>query len=271
MKNKILLFGFLFLINHLSAFSQAIANVAAADSAYNEKDFVAAVDIYNGVIEENGSSANLLYNLGNAYYQLGDYGNAMVAYMRAYKLDPSIKELNSNIRFLESKIEDANKAELKERRSSVTLDEPTFFQNVYTAIAIDTSSNVWAVLGACLFVAFIICAAIYIFSRNVLARKIGFFGGFSLLGLCIICVVGSFIGAHAFYSQESGVLIPFKTELQTQPGEESGKSNNLVLTKGTKVRIISEETDADGRINWYKIRLNSDFIGWVPADALIVI
>ncbi|MDE5880189.1 MAG: SH3 domain-containing protein, partial [Muribaculaceae bacterium] len=47
---------------------------------------------------------------------------------------------------------------------------------------------------------------------------------------------------------------------------ESGKDG--VLTKGTEVRIVSEETDAEGNVTWYKVRLNSDYIGWVAADDL---
>ena len=271
MNKRLILFISILILNIGFVFSQSTVSVSAADSAYNEKDFPLAIDIYNAVIREEGTSAELLYNLGNAYYQNGDYGMAMVSYLRAHKLNPYLKENNANIRYLQNKIEDANKSEIKGKRLKVTEDEPTFFQNIYTTVAINTSSNVWAVLGAIFFILFIICVALYIFTRNVIARKIGFFGGFTMLGFSLICVAGAFVGSKAYFSEEDGIIVSYKINLQTEPGKGKDKDSDAVLTRGTKVRIISEETDAQGNVSWYKIRLNSDYNGWIPSSSLIII
>ena len=261
-----------FLLAILSLFSVVNAtarNLAAeADSAYNAKEYSKAVELYKALEEEQGTSVSLLYNLGNAYFLEGDYGNAMVCYKRAYRLDPSNKEVNANLNYLSGRVEDANKAEQKGKRYKVGQDEQSFFQSVHKAVAEDTSSNVWAVWAAVAFVLFVVCAALYIFTRIVLVRKIGFFGGMILLGVSILFLVFSLMGARAYHSENEGVLTAFKTVLLTEPGKETDLEKGQVLTKGTVVRILSEEVDAEGNVTWYKIRLNSDYIGWVSASDL---
>ncbi|MDE6578757.1 MAG: tetratricopeptide repeat protein [Muribaculaceae bacterium] len=255
-----------------SGFSRAYANdLSEADSAYNAKEYTKAIQIYENIAQEKGTNAPLLYNLGNAYFQEGDYGNAMVSYLRAYKLDPTNKEINANLQYLRSRVDDANKAEQKGKRLRVAPDEQSFFQSVKTSVAIRTSSNVWAGWGAVCFIIFVGGVAIYIFSRSVLIKKIGFFGGFVSLLFAIVFICFSFMGARAFNSRDEGVLTAFKTTLLTEPGKDSEEGKGNILTKGTVVQILSEETDAEGNVIWYKVRLNSDYIGWVDAESLIVV
>lgn len=241
---------------------------AEADSAYMAKEYSKAINLYETIAETEGTSAALLFNLGNAYYQEGDYGNAMLCWLRAKRLDPGNKEINSNLRYLRSRVEDSNKAEQKGGRLKVTRDESSFFQNVYSTIAEETASNTWAVWGAVFFILFVAGVALYIFTRDVMARKIGFFGGFLCLLASVIFVVFAAMGASAFSSKETGVITAFKVTLLTEPGKANDNEKGSMLTKGTEVQILSEETDAEGNVTWYKVRMNSDFIGWVSANDL---
>lgn len=273
MKNKILkgdiLTLFVTVISFLYSFSAWGQNqIAEADSAYMAKEYSKAINLYETVAETEGTSAELLFNMGNAYYQEGDYGNAMVCWLRAKRLDPGNKEINSNLRYLRSRVEDSNKAEQKGRRLKVAPDESSFFHSVYSTIAEETSSNTWAVWGAVFFILFVGGAALYIFTRNVFARKVGFFGGMISLLLSFVFVCFAIMGARAFSSKETGVVTAFKVTLLTEPGKDNDNDRGGVLTKGTEVQILSEETDAEGNVTWYKIRLNSDYIGWVSADDL---
>ena len=247
-------------------------SVSEADSAYLAGDYLKAIEIYNQVAEEYGVSAALLFNLGNAYLQQDDYGNAMLCYQKAKKLDPSNKRINSNLTYLSGKVEDANKAEQKGKRKKVVEDTPNFFQSIHSSIAENTSSNTWAGWAAATFLLFSGCVCLYLFNSNVLMRKTGFFGGFILLGISIICLVCAYSGAAAAENHEYGVILAFKTPLMTEPANSTDKDKNEgVLTRGTKVRIIAQETDAEGNVSWYKIRLNSDYIGWVEAREVEVI
>ena len=251
---------------------QGNPTVSEADSAYLAGNYSKAIELYNGVAEEYGVSASLLFNLGNAYLQEDDYGNAMLCYQQAKKLDPSNKHINTNLTYLSGKIEDANKAEQKGKRKKVTEDTPNFFQSIHTTVAENTSSNTWAGWAAATFLLFAGCVCLYLFNSNVMLRKTGFFGGFILLGISMICLVCAYSAAAVSQNHEYGVILTYKTPLMTEPTKNSNtEKNEGVLTRGTKIRIISEETDAEGNVSWYKVRLNSDYIGWVEAKDLAII
>lgn len=247
-------------------------SVAEADSAYLSGNYSEAVALYTEITETEGVSAPLLFNMGNAYLQDGDYGNAMLCYQRAKKLDPGNKRINTNLNYLMGKVEDANKAEQRGKRKKVVEDTPNFFQSIHKSVAQNTSSNTWAAWAAGTFLLFSLSVGLYLFNSNVLVRKAGFFGGFILLGISMICLVCAYMGAAETRNEEYGIILAYKAELQTEPTRGGSPENNEgILTRGTKIRIISEETDADGKVNWYKVRLNSDYIGWLPAKDIEVI
>lgn len=264
MKNSVyILFLLLFVsVTHASASDR----IAEADSAYNAKDYKGAIALFRAAAEEHGTSASLLYNLGNAYFQDGDYGHAMLCWQRAKRLDPSDKEVNANIDYLRNRVEDANKAEQKGKRLKVGSDEPSFFQSLHSVIAVEHSSDGWAVLAAVMFILFVSACALYVFSRNVIVRKIGFFGGICFVSLSSVFLIFSFMGAKEMNAGDKGVILAFKVALLTEPGKEASSEKSSVLTKGTIVQILSEELDAEGNVTWYKVRLNSDYIGWVAAS-----
>ena len=269
-QSKIYLFLITLLLPCLSISGNEI--ICEADSAYNAGDYAMASELYERVVQESGVSAPLLYNLGNAYLQLDDYGNAMLCYQKAKKLDPGNKLINGNLNYLSGKIEDANKAEQKGVRKKVIEDTPNFFQSIHTSIAKNTSSNAWAGWAAAFFILFSGCVCLYLFNSNVLMRKTGFFGGFILLGLSMVCLVCAYTGAAEVDNHEYGIIMGYKTTLKTEPtSSQNNEKSEGVLTRGTKIRIVAEETDAEGNITWYKVRLNSDYTGWVESKDISVI
>lgn len=243
---------------------------AEADSAYKSGDFERAITLYEEIAENDGISAGLLYNLGNASVEAHDYGKAVLYYERALRLDPSNKEIRRNLKYVTAKVEDANRSELKGKRLKITPDEQSFFQSVYTTLACERSSDMWAVWGAVLFLLSLTGVALYMFSRNVPVRKLGFFGALTCIFLSIGAIICAFAAAGHYDTHEEGVLTGYKVELYNSP-EANSQGTGTSLTRGTKVRIVSEETDVEGEVTWYRIRLNSDFIGWVRASELTVI
>lgn len=272
MRIKIITIAFLALAGLFpAAVSGAESPMAAADSAYAAKDYARAVMEYQALEETEGTSVALLYNLGNAYFQEGDFGHAMLCWQRARRLDPSNSEVNANIRYLTGRVEDSNKAELKGRRMKVTPDEKSFFGNIHASVAENVSSDTWAVWGAVFFILFIGGTALYIFSRSVAARKTGFFGGIVSLLLAVVFVAFAAMGARVMNAHDTGVVTGFKVMLRTEPGDAGNPEKAGILTKGTVVQILSEEVDAEGNVTWYKVRLNSDYIGWIPVSDMEIV
>lgn len=249
-------------------FAKAADNLAKADSAYSKGEYAEAVGYYKTIGSDKGWSSELFYNLGNAYARGGDYGNALVNYLRALRLNPSNKQAANNVKYIEAKVYDSNRAELKGKKMSVDPDSFTFFSRVKRFIALDHLSDTWAIWAAVMFVAFAVCVALYIFTRNVIVRKIGFFGGIVFLGVSVIALAFSFVAAD--YKENEGAVIAGKARLRSE-ASASAKENPVSLTRGTRMQVLDSVPLHGDKAEWYKVRLNSDFVGWLPADEFCVV
>ncbi len=235
-----------------------------ADSAYNKGDYEHAVELYKLTADSVGTSAEMLYNMGNAYYKAGDDGHAMISYLRAKRLDPRNSRINDNIRFLASRIEDANKAELKGKKGNVSPDPLSFFQRVGHTITVDTASDYWAVFAAMAFIIMLATIAVYIFSRPVNIKKIGFFSAIIMFIFTVIFTIFALCAAHVCDRHDDVVMTAFKTNLLEEP-DANARIIGTPLHRGTVFKILDEEGDIDGKPVWYKVKLNNDNIGWIPA------
>lgn len=239
------------------------SDIAEADSAYSKGDYADAVKLYTRIAGTEGVSSQLLYNTGNAYAKGGDYGHALVYYLRALRLAPSNSQAADNVRYIESKVADSNRTELKGKKLSVEPEGQTFFSSVRSFICRDHLSDTWAVWAVVCFLIFVGCLAVYVFTRNVMARKVGFFGGFIFLGLSLVALVFSFMAAS--YLTEEGVVTGAKVHLRSEASVNS-KENAVALTRGTRLWVLDSFPAGSEHPQWYKVRLNSDFVGWIQTS-----
>ena len=72
---------------------------AAAGKAYNENRLAEAAAAYEEMRREGYLAPELFYNLGNAYFRLGQMGHAIVNYRRAWYFSPRDPDLCANLRF----------------------------------------------------------------------------------------------------------------------------------------------------------------------------
>lgn len=233
-----------------------------ADSAYNAGRYPEAVEKYNKIVESQGVSPQLLFNLGNAYSKGGDYGHALMAYKRALLLDPSDASAISNVKYINSKVLEANKSELRGKKYALEPESDSFAAVLKNWIAKSHTSNTWAVWAAVTFALFIISLIAYIFSNAVLLRKIGFFSAFVMLGVSIITLVFAFMAAS--YRSDEGVVTAAKVKLHVEANSTS-KEHAVNLTRGTCMRILDIFPAGVDNPDWYKVKLNSDFIGWISS------
>lgn len=236
--------------------------LAKADSAYSAGEYSEAVRIYGEVAAKQGTSASLLVNIGNAYVKAGDLGRGRLAFERALLEDPGEKEARNNIEYIETRVIDNNRAEAKGSKVSVSPESESFFSMVETYVTRRHTSDTWAWWGASLFILAIACVALYLFSSEVMIRKIGFFGGIGAGVLCVIAMVCAFSAASALENNDDGVITAYKVNLLDSP-DENGKKSKYPLTRGTLMKVLDVEKDEDGKTVWYKVRLNSDFVGWI--------
>lgn len=244
--------------------------IEEAADAYEKGDYGKAIEIYEQIAKDRGCSAPLLANLGNAYVKAGDYGRAMLCYQRALRINPGDKEVKGNIAYLQSKVEDNNKAEAKGKKVSVIPDDKPFFTDLRHYISFSHLSNTWALWAGIMFVFTCACAALYIFTSDVLLRKIGFFGGFIALVISVITLIFALVSASDRNKDKEGVVTAYKVNLYSEPSLDSKPVANS-LTRGTLLDVLEIENDEENTQKWYKVRLNVDYSGWISSSDFEII
>ncbi len=233
-----------------------------ADSAYTADDFAIAADLYKEVIKTEGSSAALYYNLGNCYYRMGRLGDAIVAYERALRLDPSNTDALKNLEFVNSKIIDRGG------------DTGTFISNTVDSIATSHHANTWAWIAFSCFALLIGAIALYMFTGNIPLRKLGFFGGLVLLICTVASIVLAIRGKNIALDRSQAIITAPSVILGTSPREPKDRNEEaMLLHEGTKVTIIdsvSSKTDSV-TVKWYDVQVDNNHRAWISSRAVEII
>lgn len=250
----------------LSIFISAIINlsasdiVAQADSAYVHDNFTEAVSLYTQVIEHEGSSSELYYNLGNAYYRLGKLGKAIVCYERAIILDPQNKDAITNLEFVNTKITDK------------AGDNGTFISNAFNELINNYHSNTWAIIAVISFVLLICAILVYFFSRRIGLKKIGFFSGMTLLLFNVIVNIFAYEAAHNATSHSKAVIVEPSVILSTSPREPKDRTEEAILLhEGTKVEILDSVSATNSQIKWYDVKIDNNHRAWIKSSDIEII
>lgn len=213
---------------------------AKANQDYSEGHFREAVDGYQALVRSGQLSANLFYDLGNTWFRLGDFGQAILNYERALALDPHHPEAEANLRLAR---DEARALELKKNVIERYIDTGTS-----TQYSIAASIAFWLALFA--------------------AARLFFLGRRSAkLITLIILSLGVFAGAlFALYTMETGsngeaLAIVTGKNIEARLATADNANSVLALPPGSEIKILSE------RGNWMYATLPNDLRGWIPADS----
>lgn len=230
-----------------------------ADSAYTKDNFVEAISLYNKIIQEEGTSSLLYYNLGNSYYRSGKIGKAIVCYERSIILDPNNEDAVTNLDFVRSQITDKPG------------DNGTWISNTINELITNTHANTWAILALVSFI-FMLCGIIiYIYSSNVLIRKLGFFSAIVLILCSIITNIFAYKAAQIASTHNKAIVIEPSTILSTSPRLPKDRTEEaMLLHEGTKVEILDSICNSASD-KWYDVKVDNTHRAWINSDAIEII
>src|SRR6267154_2189525 len=77
--------------------AQADSDFAKANQEYAQGHFKDAIAGYEGLVRTGQATANVFYDLGNAYFRTGDFGGAILNYQRALALERHHPEATANL------------------------------------------------------------------------------------------------------------------------------------------------------------------------------
>ena len=225
---------------------------AEADSAYTSGHYQEAIKDYQSLLKK-GVSADLYYNLGNAYYRSEEITRAVIAYERALQLAPGDKDIRFNLQMARSKTID-----------KIIPESEMFFVTWYHAAVNLTGVDGWAQVALVSLVIAIILALVYLFSDRIWLRKVGFFGAASLLVLFLLSNLFAWQQMQEFADSRSAVIIAPAVTIKSTPAKNG--TDLFILHEGTKVTV----TDASMK-GWKEIRIADGKEGWVETSKLEVI
>ena len=222
------------------------------DSAYIKEDYAAAIQIYEALLK-NGEAAEVYYNLGNSYYKIGEIAKAVLNYERALLLQPGNSDIRANLEVARAKTID-----------KVEPVPEVFFVSWIKSLTNSMSVDAWATWGIVSFILLIIAFYFFIFSKQIMLKKIGFISGIILL-IVTVC-------SNLFASQQKENLVNRNEAIVMNPSvtvrstpSESGTSL-FILHEGRKVNVKDNSMK-----EWKEIHLEDGKVGWVPASAIEVI
>lgn len=229
--------------------SQEKVTKAAGDSAYMRNDYASAIQIYESLLQQ-GEASEVYYNLGNSYYKSDEIAKAILNYERALLLNPGNGDIRANLEIARSKTVD-----------KVVPVPEIFFISWYKSLINTLSMNAWGKLGIVFFILFLIAVSIYLVSKKVILKKVGFISGIVLLLFAILSNVFAFQQQSELNNRDSAIVLSPSVTVRSTPSE-SGTSL-FILHEGHKVQVKD-----DTMREWKEIRLEDGKVGWVPAAAI---
>ena len=134
-----------------------------ADAAYQKNDFNGAIAKYEEILDTQGESAAIYYNLGNAYYKTKNVAKAILNYERALLLNPGDADIRFNLEMARSKAVD-----------QITPTAEVFIVTWYKGMVNALSEKSWGNIGIFSFIFCLVALSFYIFGKKLWLRKVGF-------------------------------------------------------------------------------------------------
>ena len=207
-----------------------------ADMEYKKGNYQQAIRDYQELLKK-GVSADLYYNLGNAYYRTDNITQAILSYERAALLSPGDEDIRFNLQFARSKTID-----------KITPESEMFFKTWYYSVVNFTSVDAWAVCGLVAIAVALVLVLMYLFSERMLIRKIGFYGAAVLLVFSLLSIVFACQQKSDLENRTGAIVVSPTVSVKKTPSKTG--TDVFVIHEGTRVDIVDKSMR-----DWSGVRL----------------
>jgi len=238
---------FLFLLSGSSILMAGGSIQIKAEKAYSEKKYKEAVILYESLLKDGMASWKLHYNLGNAYYKNNELGKAIYNYELANKLQPNNKDIKTNLRIANEKTID-----------QIESKENFFIVAIKSGLVNSLSTTGWAWLSIISLTSALLFAFMFLVSKNVLLKRIGFF----LSGLLLIATISSMVFGFSSLNNKQELNFAIITNHESRIHEEPNPASKVKfsLHEGAKVNVLETTNE------WTNIKLENGNEGWVKTS-----
>ncbi len=219
-----------------------------ANALYTEGKFSEALQKYDA-IPDAGSSWVLEFNKGNTAYRLGQLGNAVLHYERAFRLRSNQKDVIYNLALASARAGDPRLPE----SGLVALAWKLYYM---------LTLNQLTVLATLLLTGLALYGGLLLAGRAGMAREIGW----GLAGASVL--IGLWVGARIYEVEHPrGVVVAPIAEVRSGPSITYPA--NFTVPEGHRVLILDTQEAIQG---WLQIGIPREGLrGWVPEQSVQVI
>ncbi|HEU5245903.1 MAG TPA: tetratricopeptide repeat protein [Candidatus Udaeobacter sp.] len=221
-----------------SSFAQPDADFIKANQEYAQGHFTEAISGYEALVRAGQWSANLFYDLGNAYFRTGDFGHAILNYERALALERHHPEAAANLQIAR---DEAHALELQQ-----------IWPERYLQFG---SVNEYCIAATIAFWLAIFAVVVLIFARRKSATLI------ATLIFCLLISAGSMYAVYALEGGSNGYALAIVTgkDVQARLATADTANSVLALPPGSEIKILSTRGD------WIYAALPNNLRGWIAA------
>jgi tetratricopeptide (TPR) repeat protein len=221
-----------------------------ANNAYKNQNYEIAISNYEKLIKSGTHSADIYFNLGNAYFKTNQIGKAILNYERAKNLKPEEEDIQHNLAFAKSFL-----------RDKIIVQNPGIIQKFKSQFLGALSALNWSITGIVMIWVALLLMALYLFASNF--RRLFFFSGSFLF---IASLLFFFMGRQQAAVEIKcgyGIVTLAKAFVKSAPSNDA--ADIFMLHEGTEVKILDR---VDG---FSKIRIADGQVGWADMDAIAAI
>jgi len=217
-------------------------NFEQGNKLYTEGDYAGAIQEYEKIVSAEYESAELYYNLGNAYFREGQLGLAIMNYIRATRLDPGDDDIQANLAFARQFAID--KIEISEE--TILLDYINSFFDSFTLNGIT-----WIAVVLYLLTIVIILVR-FIYNRYHVPTPV--FVAALLLFVVAVAFTGTKLDRDVLTRR--GVVLVQQADVKNGPGEDF----NTKFTAHAGLMFVIEREEA----GYYWVNFENRLKGWIP-------
>lgn len=233
----------------LTGFAQGENVFNKASAAYNEGDFNSAIENYLAIINTGQHSAEVYFNLGNAYYKLNQVAPSIYYYEKALLMSPNDAEIKNNLGYAQNMTLDA-----------IETMPQTSFSKVYDAVIGLRSFDQWAYIAVAFVILFVLLYLAFYFLRYAGQKRIAFIGAIVSLLITLVSVIFAFLQYNTFQDDQPAIVFDDEVSVKSEPNPRSQQL--FELHAGTKLQVLEELND------WKKIKIIDGQTGWLSADSI---
>ena len=242
-----LLYIFIFLLNN-----QSLDSIFdSSNDFYTNGNYQMAIEGYKSILNSGFESAELYYNLGNAFYKLNNIPESNFFYEKARSILPDDEDVLINLSFAQNlRIDKIEKLPISQTQS-LKINILKMF-----------SEKGWSILLITLAWAICISLILYLSINKSIQKRIFFSQSIILLIIAIVILIIN-IEKKELNNEKFAIVFDKEVEVWSEPNRIS--ELKFLLHEGTKVKQIDTIQD------WVNIQLENGTLGWIQSSTIKIL